>query len=84
MYQQMLLLVCAMLLVVQLSSCQAAETILHPYVADINPAKAPAAEAAVPIKVSDENVGILLGCNSNSDKEVNVNPPETLVGILHC
>lgn len=79
----MLLAVCFML-VVQLSTSQAAEIVSRPGTAENKPADAAAPEAAAPaVDAPAKNVGELLGSNTPI-KPANANSPEALGGLLVC
>jgi len=77
----MLLAVCV-IMVVQLSTSQAAEVIMRPDAADSKPADSAAPEAAAPVDIPAENVGELLCSNSKPDMPANA--PEALGGGLIC
>ncbi len=78
----MLLAVCVMV-VAQLSSSKASETILQPNTHEMNkPADATAHEAAVPVGDAPiNNVGDVFGSNSNPAMKGTVDSPEELGGF---
>ena len=79
-----MLCVVSVMLVVQLSTSQAAEIIPRPDAAENKPADAAAPEAvAAPVDAPAKNVGELLGSNTPV-KPANVNSPEALGGIFIC